>query len=53
MVYEGIGHMISTEQTRQQYYVQHLLSFTHSEWQQILASASQNMNFLNQPQTIQ
>lgn len=53
MVYEGIGHMISTENMRQEFYIQHLLSFTHSDWQQMLIHADQDMNFLMQPSTIQ
>lgn len=53
MVYEGIGYMISTEQVRQQFYIHQLLNFTHSDWQNILSQAGQDMNFLMQPNTIQ
>lgn len=40
MVYEGIGHMISTEKVRKQYYIKDLLQFTHSDWCMILQQAT-------------
>jgi len=52
MVYEGIGYMISTEQYRQQQYIQQLMQYTHKDWQDILKNAGHNMMTLNTPETI-
>jgi hypothetical protein len=39
MVYEGIGHMVSTEEHRQGDYIQMLISYSHADWQSIIQRA--------------
>lgn len=46
-VYEGIGYMISAEETNQQQYLFQLLSYCHNDWQQLINMARQNPNCLS------
>lgn len=54
MVYEGIGHMISTEpnQQTQEMLLLNCMQYVDFQWSSILAMANQNTNQLLQPEVI-